>query len=228
MSRGIFITGTGTDVGKTYVTGLIVKKLRSSGIDAGYYKPALSGAEFAGRDLVPGDCEFVAKTAGLNIPPKELTSYMYAVAVSPHLAAQIERRPIEPEVIRADFAKLARKHDFITVEGCGGIICPLRLDDKTLMLTDIIKLLNLDLLIVVPSGLGAINSAVLTAQYAKSLGLTVKGFVLNNYDSASFLHQDNKKIIAHITKLPVVACVASHASDLDMDTAALCSLYKEI
>jgi len=227
MSKGIFITGTGTDVGKTYVTGLIVKKLRSSGINAGYYKPALSGAEPAGGQLVPGDCKFVAETAGLDIPPKELTSYIYETAVSPHLAAQIERRPIEPEVILSDFTKFTKRHDFITVEGCGGIICPFRLDEKTLMQTDIIKLLHLDLLIVTPSGLGSINSAVLTAHYAESLGLTVKGFILNNYDSANFLHQDNKKTIEHLTKIPVVACVASHASDIDIDTAALCSIYKE-
>lgn len=228
MSKGIFITGTGTDIGKTYVTALIVKKLHRSGINAGYYKPALSGAELANGQLVPGDCKFVAETAGLNIQPAKLTSYMYETAVSPHLAAQIEQRPIEPAVILADFTDFAQKHDFITVEGCGGIICPLRLDDKTLMQTDIIKLLNLDLLIVTPSGLGSINNAVLTVQYAESLGLTVKGFILNNYDAANFLHQDNRKVITHMTKLPVVACVASHASDLDMDLTALCSLYKEV
>lgn len=228
MSKGIFITGTGTDVGKTYVSGLIVKKLRRSGINAGYYKPALSGAERQGGELVPGDCKFVTETAGLDILPTELTSYIYETAAAPYLAAQIEQRPIEREVIRSDFATLARKHDFITVEGCGGIICPLRLDDKTLLQTDIIKQLNLALLIVTPSGLGSINSAVLSVHYAESLGLTVKGLILNNYDQANFLHQDNRKTIEGLTKIPVVACVASHAADLAMDTDALCRLYQEV
>ncbi|MBP2664200.1 MAG: dethiobiotin synthetase [Firmicutes bacterium] len=228
MSKGIFITGTGTDVGKTYVTGLIVKKLRSSDINAGYYKPALSGAEFVGGKLIPGDCKFVADIAGLPIPPQALTSYMYEPAVSPHLAAQIEHRPIEPDVILADFIKFSRQHDFITVEGCGGIVCPLRLDDKILMQTDIIKLLNLDLLIVSSAELGSINSAVLTVRYAESLGITVNGLILNNYDDTNFLHKDNRNSIQRITKLPVVACVACHAAHLDMETTALCNLYKEV
>ncbi len=228
MSKGIFITGTGTDVGKTYVTALIVKKLRQNGINAGYYKPALSGAEVQDGELVPGDCKFVAATAGLPVLPRELTSYMYETAVSPHLAAQIEERPIEREVILSAFARFARRYDFITVEGCGGIICPLRLDGNILMQTDIIRQLNLDLLVVAPSGLGSINSAVLTVHYAQSLGLTVKGFILNNYDSADFLHKDNRKVIESLTKIPVVACVARHASDLAMDTNALCHLYKEV
>ncbi|MBP2644119.1 MAG: dethiobiotin synthetase [Firmicutes bacterium] len=228
MSKAIFITGTGTDVGKTYVAGLIVKKLCNSGINAGYYKPALSGAEPNSVELVPGDCKFVVETAGLNSLPKELTSYMYETAVSPHLAAQIEGRPIDLEVIRSDFTKFTRKYDFITVEGCGGIICPLRLDNQALMQTDIIRQLNLALLVVTPSGLGSINNAVLTVHYAESLGLAVKGFILNNYDSANFLHNDNKKSIERITKIPVVACVASHASYLDIDSNALCNLYKEV
>ncbi|SDF13763.1 dethiobiotin synthase [Sporomusa acidovorans] len=228
MSKGIFITGTGTDVGKTYVTGLIVKKLRASGLNAGYYKPALSGAEWIDGELVPGDCQFVTHTAGLNIAPAKLTSYMYKTAVSPHLAAQLDRRPIEAETILADFSKFTRCHDYLTVEGCGGIICPLRLDDTVLIQTDVIKLLKLDLLIVAPSGLGAINSAVLTAHYAQSLGLTVKGFILNHYDRTNFLHQDNKKVITQLTKLPVVACVTSQAADLAIDTAVLCGLYKEV
>lgn len=228
MSKGIFVTGTGTDIGKTYITGLIVKQLRSSGINAGYYKPALSGAEPAGGDFIPGDCKFVAETAGLQVKPKELTSYIYQTAVSPHLAARIEQRPIETDVILSAFAKFKGTYDFITVEGCGGIVCPLRLDDKTLMQTDIIKLLNLDLLVVASAELGTINSVVLTVNYAESQGLVVKGIILNNYDDDNFLHQDNRNTIERLTKLPVVACVSSHASELAMDMTALCDLYKEV
>ncbi|HWR30730.1 MAG TPA: dethiobiotin synthase [Negativicutes bacterium] len=228
MSKGLFITGTGTDIGKTYVTSLIVKNLRSIGLNAGYYKPALSGAIREDGELTPGDCKFVAQIAGLTIPPKELASYIFETAVSPHLAAKLERRPIEPEVIRSDFNKFAQLHDFITIEGCGGIICPLRLDDQTLMQTDIIKLLKLDILVVTPSGLGSINSAALTVHYAQSQSIAVRGLILNNYDCTNFLHQDNKQAIEQLTQTPVVACVANGETSLDMNTTALCSLYKEI
>lgn len=228
MSNAIFITGTGTDIGKTYVSGLLVKKLRCSGLNAGYYKPALSGAEVINDQRIPGDCKFVADMAGIPLAPQELASYIYQTAVSPHLAAQLEHHPIEAGIIQADFNKFSRQYDFLTVEGCGGLVCPLRMDETLLMQTDIIKLLNLDLLIVASAGLGSINSAVLTVHYAASLGLTVKGFILNNYDDSHFLHRDNRNMIERLTKVPVIACVAEHASCLDIDTAALCRLFKEV
>jgi dethiobiotin synthetase len=228
MSKAIFVTGTGTDIGKTYVSGLLVKKLRSSGLNAGYYKPALSGAEVIDGQLIPGDCKFVADMAGIPLAPQKLTSYIYKTAVSPHLAAQLEQPPIEASVIQADFNKFLRQYDFLTVEGCGGLICPLRVDDTVLMQTDIIKLLGLDLLVVASAGLGSINNAVLTAHYAASLGLTVKGFLLNNYEDSHFLHRDNRNMIERLTKVPVIACVPDHASCLDMDTSALCQLFKEV
>lgn len=228
MAKGLFITGTGTDVGKTFVTGLLVKHLRRSGLNAGYYKPALSGAERIHDQLVPGDCQFVAKNAGLTVAPATLTSYIYEPAVSPHLAAQLAGRPIEAAVIRAAFQSATRQYDFVTVEGCGGLVCPLRLDDEVLLQTDVIKMLDLDILIVASAGLGTINSTVLTAQYACSLGLTVQGFILNHYDEQNFMHRDNRNVIERLTGLPVVACIGSGAADYPMTTAALVSLYKEI
>ena len=228
MSKGIFITGAGTDIGKTYVTGLMVKKLRQNGINAGYYKPALSGAEYIDGERIPGDCKFVAETAALNAAPQELASYIYDTAVSPYLAAQMEGRPIDADVIVSAFHQFAQRYEYLTVEGCGGLVCPLRLDDKTLMQTDIIQLLDLDLLVITPSGLGSINSAVLTAHYAESQGITVKGFILNHYDSSNFLHQDNRRVIELLAKIPVVGCVADDASVLNMNMTDLCSLYKEI
>ena len=228
MSKGLFVTGTGTDIGKTYVTGLIVKKFRSGGINAGYYKPALSGAEFVDGELVPGDCKHVADTAGLQITPQKLASYIFKTEVSPHLAAQIEGRPIEPNVIFNDFEKFICRYEYITVEGCGGIICPLRLDGIVIMQTDIIRLLNLDVIIVAESGLGSINGTALIVHYAESQGIAVRGIILNNYDANNFLHRDNKNSIELITKISVVACVSAGAASLDMDTPDLCRLYKEL
>ena len=105
MSKGIFITATGTDIGKTYVTGLIV----NAGLNAGYYKAALSGAEIRNDEMIPGDAEFVAKTAGIPAKPADLVSYIYKEAVSPHLAALREGNPVEMDKIKADYqASLAK------------------------------------------------------------------------------------------------------------------------
>jgi len=227
MSKSIFISGTGTDIGKTYVSGLIVKKLRGLGINAGYYKPALSGVEYINEKPVPGDCSRVVERAGLQIDPYRLTSYMFKTPASPHLAALIEGRTIEPDVIACDFARFRKGYEYLTVEGCGGIVCPFRNDEKTVMQTDIIKLLNLDLIIVAPSGLGAINSTVTAVFYARESGLNVRGIILNKYDNTDFIHRDNRKMIQEITKVPLIACVQDNASDIEIDQELLCDLYKE-
>lgn len=101
MGKAIFITGTGTDVGKTYVTGLLVKKIREAGLDGSYYKAALSGAEPDGNGkLVPGDAAWVKETAGIPDPLEDLVTYVYREAVSPHLAARINNHPVDLDKIR--------------------------------------------------------------------------------------------------------------------------------
>ena len=124
MAKGIFVTGTGTDVGKTYVTALIVKKLADAGIHAGYYKAALSGAE----SIEESDAGYVKKIAGITQEDSSLLSYLYQNAVSPHLAARIEGNPVDPETVKADFDRVKKEFDYVTVEGSGGIVCPIRWD----------------------------------------------------------------------------------------------------
>ena len=109
MAKGIFVTATGTDVGKTYISALLVKNMRDSGYNCGYYKPALSGAEITNGRLIPGDCDYVVKTAGLNVQPEKCVSYMFKPAVSPHLAARIENNPIKLEKITSDFAAIKKQ-----------------------------------------------------------------------------------------------------------------------
>ena len=91
MTKCIFITATGTDVGKTYISALLVKKLRELGYNCGYFKPALSGAEVRNGKLIPGDCNYVLKTAGIDANPMDYVSYVFKLAVSPHLASEIEK-----------------------------------------------------------------------------------------------------------------------------------------
>ena len=98
MSKNLFITGTGTDVGKTYVAGLIVKKLRAGKASAAYYKAAMSGNERrTDGTLIPGDALQVKTMSGIEQPLEEMCPYIYENAVSPHLAAKLEGNPIEME-----------------------------------------------------------------------------------------------------------------------------------
>ena len=214
--RGIFVAGTGTDVGKTFVSALLVKSLRERGVNAGYFKPALSGAVREGERLVPGDAQMVCECAGLPGDPADYVAYCYEPAVSPHLAAQLSGKPIEPDGIMNRFQEIASRFDYVLTEGCGGIFCPLRTDSRTLLLTDVASLLGYEVVLVSPSGLGAINAAVLAVQYAQNRGLHLRAVIMNQFEDENFLHQDNKKQIERFTGLEVVP-VARNARTISAD-----------
>lgn len=226
MTKGLFITATGTDTGKTYLTGLMIKKMREAGYHTGYYKAALSGAVLKDGELIPGDADYVKRTAGLEEPFSSMVSYVYETAVSPHLAAEIEGTPISKEKVLEDYEKACQKYDYITVEGSGGIICPIRREGPQLMLTDLIKAMDLGILIIAPAQLGTINSTVLTIEYAWGKGIPVRGVLLNYFHPGDRMEEDNKRFIEEYTGVPVVACAEEFEEDLPMDPALLEALYR--
>ena len=226
MGKALFVTGTGTDIGKTYVTGLIVKCLRDAGFAAGYYKAALSGAEVAADGtLLPGDALHVAHVAGLNAADVTV-SYVYRDAVSPHLAAQIEHRPMDFAKVAQDYRRAKEHTDYLTVEGSGGIICPLRWDgDEHVVLDDLAVRLGLSALVVADAGLGTINAAVLTAEHLYARGIPLRGFIFNNWQGG-LMQEDNVRMVEEITGARVLACVAHGAAELPMRADALAALYE--
>ena len=222
MSKGLFITATGTDIGKTYVTALIVKKLREAKFNAGYYKAALSGADC----IAESDAGFVNKIAKINQNENTLLSYLYKHAVSPHLAAQIEGNPVEKTKVIADYKQVKAHYDYVTVEGSGGIVCPIRWDNMAhYMLTDIIKWLHLPALIIADAGLGTINSVVLTVEYLQTHGIKTQGIILNHYTGGT-MQDDNIKMIEALTGKEVLALVKPDDTDINIDVAKLASLYE--
>lgn len=216
MSKGYFVTATGTDVGKTFITALLVKKWRDSGIDAGYYKAALSGAELRDGKWVAGDADYVKRIANLSDTQEQLVSYVYKEAVSPHLAARKEGNPVELAKVKADFDAACARHEFIFAEGSGGIICPIRYDDQKVFLVDIMRTLGLPLLIVTTAALGSINACVLTVEYARSRGLAIRGLIVNRYGSSGNLEMedDNIRMMQDLTGLEVIAKVKDGDTDL--------------
>ena len=227
MGKCIFITGTGTDIGKTYVTGLIVKKLRESGKNAGYYTAALSGAEpdEQGR-LQPGDALFVNETAKIGETIENLVSYIYREAVSPHLAAKINKQPIDFTKVQKDFARAKAKYEYLTMEGSGGIICPLRWDEKEhVILDDLVKKLGLSVLVIADAGLGTINSAVLTIEHLRAREIPIQGVILNNFHAGDIMEEDNRKMIEEITGVKVIAVVKKGDEELEIDVEKLAGIY---
>lgn len=226
MGKALFVTGTGTDIGKTYVTGLIVKCLRDAGLSAGYYKAALSGAEVAADGtLLPGDALHVARVAGLDAADVTV-SYVYRDAVSPHLAARIEHRPMDFAKVAEDYCRAKERTDYLTVEGSGGIICPLRWDDdEHVVLDDLAVRLGLAALVVADAGLGTINAAVLTAEHLYARGIPLQGFIFNNWQGG-LMQEDNVRMVEEITGAHVLARVPHGATELPMGADALAALYE--
>ena len=224
MAKKLFITGTGTDVGKTYISALIVKKMRESGYNCGYYKPVVSGVTEMCNKLIDSDPNYVIQIADIDSIAEDCTSYWWKEAVSPHLAAKRSNQTIDINKIKYDFAQINKKYDYLLIEGAGGITCPLVIDkDEKYLLKDLIWELGLSIIIVADAGLGTINSTLLTVDYAKSNGIEIEGIILNNYESNNFMHWDNLEQIETLTGINVVATVPQGAGDIML----LEGLFKE-
>ncbi|MEG0291701.1 MAG: dethiobiotin synthase [Anaerovoracaceae bacterium] len=200
MRDSYFVIGTGTDVGKTYVTKLILKSLKDKYKSVGYYKAALSGFTKGESDL----------DIAIDVLGEEFTkvSYIYINPFSPHLAAKVENNLPELKKIKNDYEEFAKNLDAVVSEGSGGIICPIRDDkDEEIMLEDIIKITNGKVILVTNSGLGAINGTALTAHYCKSKGINIYGIVMNFFDEKNIIHVDNRMQIEKLTGIKVLATI---------------------
>ena len=224
MSKGLFITGTDTDIGKTYVTALIVKTLRQAGYDVGYYKAAISGAP----DVKSSAAGFVNQFADIGEDEDMILSYLYQHAVSPHLAAKLEGHPLEKDVILKAWKRVTEKYPYVTMEGSGGIVCPIRHDEKAVYyLEDIISWLQLPVLVVADAGLGTINHVVLTCEYIKHRHIPIQGIILNNW-KGGVMEEDNVKMIEEITGVKVIAKVQKGDEILHCDPKILEKCYIDV
>lgn len=229
MSKAVFLTGTGTDIGKTYISGLIVKKLAEAGKNPAYFKAAMSGNDRReDGTLIPGDALFVQKTSGISQPLEEMCPYVYENAWSPHLASRVEGNPVDLEVVRKGFLETADKYDYITMEGSGGILCPLCFDERRIQLEDVIREFELSSILVADAGLGTINSVVLTVEYMKARSLPIRGIIFNHYHPGNIMEDDNIFMCEHMTGLPVIAKVQDNATELETDADVLAALYDEV
>lgn len=230
MSKGLFITGTGTDVGKTYVTGLILKKLQSAGLSAAYYKAAMSGnVRSTDGSPLPGDAIHVKTVSGIPQPVETMCPYVYEAALSPHLAARLEGRSVALGQVLDGFQAVSRSHDYVVMEGSGGVLCPIRFDEtEKLWLPDVIKACSLSCLMVADAGLGTINHVALTAFYLKEQGIPIKGILFNRYIPGDLMHEDNARMCEYLTGVKVLARIPEGAIELPMSPKDLTTLFDHI
>ena len=188
--RGVFVTGTGTEVGKTVVAALIARTLTGTGARVAVFKPAVTGLDDPGEP----DHELLRRAAGSEQGDEEIAPYRYGPPASPHLAASLAGEEIDPARLRAAAASAAEGADQLVCEGVGGLLVPLA---AGYTVRDLAAGLALPLVVAASPGLGTINHTLLTLEAARSAGLEVAMVVLTPWpDVPSTVEASNLETIA--------------------------------
>ena len=198
MTQGIFITGTGTEIGKTVIAGGFAASLKGAGTNVGVMKPVSTGDT--------ADAQSLKHAAQIDDALSLINPIFLRHPLAPSVAARIEEREIDLSHIESTFAKLQRKYDFLIVEGVGGIAVPI-LDD--FLVAHLINKLQLPILIVAQVGLGTLNHTLLTVGFARQFNIQIAGIVLNGLrpDIAGLAEATNPLEIERLTDVPVIGVV---------------------
>jgi len=178
-TSGLFVVGTDTAVGKTFVATRIAAALAKSGLRVGVYKPAASGCRRVGKALVSDDALALWEAAGRPGELKAVCPQRFAAPLAPHLAAKEERKEIDSRQLRRGIEYWQRRSDCVVVEGAGGLMSPIGDHDYVADLADDF---GFPLVVVAPNRIGAINSTLLTliAATSRPRPLRIAGIVLND------------------------------------------------
>jgi dethiobiotin synthetase len=199
--EGVFVTGTGTEVGKTVVAGVLARAMASAGRRVSVFKPAVSGLDEAHEEGVVPDHEHLRSASGSGQAADEISPYRFGPAVSPHLAAELEGFSIDRERLRDELAAARAAGDFLVCEGVGGFLVPLRLD---YLVRDFARDAGLPVLVAAAPGLGTINHTLLTVEAVRGAGLEVLGVVLTPWPSEpGQIERSNLEAISDLARVRV-------------------------
>ncbi|MEW6607654.1 MAG: dethiobiotin synthase, partial [bacterium] len=193
-------------VGKTVIAAGLAGLFREKGLKVGVMKPIQTGAVKREGKLISQDLELMIKTSGIVEDINLLNPYCLEPAVAPLVASQITGVKIDIEKILASYRELKSRYDIVIVEGAGGILVPIK--DNYLMI-DLIKDLDLPILIVAKPSLGTINHTLLTIKQAQLQGIRIFGVVINMFkeNEATIVEKTNPQIIQTLSKVPILAII---------------------
>jgi len=184
MDKSVFITGTDTDIGKTFVSLGLCLLQEHKGKNVGYFKPFQSGAIEKDGVLYAPDVMELKKYSNL----KTKYSYLLKGDVSPYMASCLSNVEIKIDKIKSDLEDFKKECDFFVIEGAGGLYCPAV---KGKLFADIIKELNQEIIIVTTPHLGRINHTLLTIDCARKYGIKIKGIIINSMPESPTLSEKN-------------------------------------
>lgn len=206
MDKGYFITGTDTGVGKTIVAGGLATLYKDSGLDIGVMKPIATGCRRINNNLISDDAVFLKHMAGVADEYEIINPVSLEQSLAPIVAARLSNIKIDLEKIHTAYETLSKRHNFIIVEGIGGLLVPI---DEYYFVVDLASEMELPLIIVCRSTLGTINHTLLTVSYAREHGLDVKGIIINNSTDISddIVVKTNIDEIKRLTGLPLLGII---------------------
>ncbi|WP_202076495.1 dethiobiotin synthase [Caldalkalibacillus salinus] len=197
--KGLFVTGTDTDVGKTMITSGIAAVLKEKQVDIGVYKPLLSGIS---REHPESDTRLLKEGSHTPLSYEDITPFEFKEPLAPYVAGKLEGKTISLKDVLHHWNQIKEKHQYFLVEGAGGISVPLGPD---FLVSDLITALELPTIIVTRANLGTINHTFLTVKYAQSVGIKIVGIIINGkYSDLDLAEQTNPDVIEAQCGVPIL------------------------
>ena len=218
MNRAYFLTGTDTEIGKTFVTCALLWRARQAGLTAAGLKPVAAGTNATGRN---DDVENIRAASNVALPLEIINPYCFTPAIAPHLAAAEAGVAIDFARIAAACVSARQQSDLLIVEGVGGFRVPLGVDRDS---ADLAVSINLPLILVVGLRLGCINHALLTAEAIAARGLVLAGWVANRIDPDMARVEDNITALRERIAAPLLGSVPRIAGSNPSDAASFIEL----
>ena len=195
--RGFFVTGTGTEVGKTVVAAVVARSLAAQGQTVGVFKPAVTGLSEPGEP----DHELLRRASGSAQSDDGIAPYRYDPPASPHLAAEMAGERIEPPRLLRAARRAEADADVMVCEGVGGLMVPLA---TGYLVRDLARELALPVIVAAPPDLGTINHTLLTLEAARAAGLAVDSVVLTPWpEEPDRIQSSNRETIVALSGTPV-------------------------
>jgi dethiobiotin synthetase len=216
---GIFITGTDSGVGKTTVAAGLAWSIHRKGIDVGVMKPFATAEHLFSKKYKSKDTALLAKAGKIHDSDEEMNPFFYSVPAAPFMAAKIKNeKEVSLSAAAKVFYRLAAKHNFMIVEGIGGIMVPLT---KNELVADFAKLINLSTIIVASCKLGTLNHVLLTIKVCNLYGLKVRGIIINGIPKQpTIVERRIVEIIPELTRLEIL-CVLPLSKVITLKTIGM-------
>ena len=199
MKQAFFITGTDTGIGKTYIACKLIQQYVAQGYKVVGMKPVAAGCDWVDGAWVNDDVLKLEAASNVKAPRALTNPYSFKEPIAPHIAAELEGKIIEIEVIKQAFDELCELADIVIVEGAGGLLVPL---NNNCDMADLAKALNIPIIVVVGIKLGCINHAQLTVEAIKARNCRLEGWIPNKIDQTMPYCEEN--IVSIAKKLDLI------------------------